>query len=34
VQEGEQVIFGEQGRFHAGETVEPKQVNLASLGVE
>jgi len=32
--EGDLVVFGEQGRYHTGEAVEPKLVNLASLGVK
>lgn len=33
VQAGDRVIFGGQGSYHAGETVQPTPVNLAVLGV-
>ncbi len=32
--QGERVVFGELGRFHAGEKVKPEPANLASLGAE
>lgn len=32
LREGQMVVFGEQGRYHNGETVRPEPVNLASLG--
>lgn len=31
LQQGEQVVFGEQSRYRAGEMVKPELVNLASL---
>ena len=31
---GEMVVFGEQGSYHAGETVHPEPANMASLGAQ
>lgn len=31
---GDRVIFGELGKYHAGEIVRPEPVNLASLGAQ
>ncbi|MGH9357924.1 MAG: efflux RND transporter periplasmic adaptor subunit [Terriglobia bacterium] len=31
VQQGEEVVFGGQGRFHEGEIVKPRLINLKSL---
>jgi RND family efflux transporter MFP subunit len=31
LQEGDQVVFGELTRFHAGERIKPEKVNLAAL---
>jgi RND family efflux transporter MFP subunit len=31
---GERVVFGEQGKYHPGETVHPEPVNLAALGAQ